>query len=206
MKYVYKNMKLITGNSHITLANSLANSLNIKLIDCTVKKFSNTEIDVKINESIRNEDIFILQTGSFDQHNSVNDFVMETLILIDACNRSNVKSITLIMPCYAYARQDKKDNPRVPISAKLIANLYKKAGVTRVISLDLHASQIQGFFDIPCDNLYALNILSNYLKTNVFIGENQNEIQEKYIFVAPDNGGAKRIMAYSSKFNINNII
>lgn len=199
-------MKLITGNSHPNLALSLAKCLGTELVDCCVKKFSNTEIEVKINENVRNEHIFILQTGNHDKNNSVNDYLMETLILIDACRRSNAKSITLIMPCYPYARQDKKDAPRVPISAKLVANMITSAGVNRMISLDLHASQIQGFFDIPFDNLYAVNLFSKYFEETLFNGLTLNERQEKFIFVSPDNGGAKRIIAYSKIFNINNII
>ena len=199
-------MKLITGNSHPSLANSLAKCLDTPLVDCSVNKFSNTEIEVKINENVRNTHVFILQTGGFNQYNSVNDYIMETLILIDACRRSNAKSITLLMPCYPYARQDKKDAPRVPISAKLMANMFTSAGVNRMISLDLHASQIQGFFDIPFDNLYAINIISLYLEETLFHSMCQAERQKRYIFVSPDNGGAKRIIAYSKRFNINNVI
>lgn len=199
-------MKLITGNSHPSLTASLSKCLNVPLVDCSVKKFSNTEIEVKINENVRNEHIFILQTGGFDCDNSVNDFLMETLILIDACHRSNAKSITLIMPCYPYARQDKKDAPRVPISSKLVANLLTTAGVSRMISLDLHASQIQGFFDIPFDNLYAITLLSEHFEKYLFKNMSQEERNDKYVFVSPDNGGAKRIMAYSKRFNINNVI
>lgn len=199
-------MKLITGNSHYKLANSISNYLNIPLVDATVKKFSNGEINVKINESIRNEHIYIIQTGSSTNLGSINDHIMETLILIDACKRSNVKSITLIMPSYPYARQDKKDEPRVPITAKLMSNLYSYSGVNRMVSVDLHAPQIQGFFDIAFDNLYAIGIISKYLKKNIFNNFSINLIQNNYIFVSPDNGGAKRIMAYSKYFNINNVI
>ncbi len=199
-------MKLITGNSHPKLALSLAKCLDIPLVNCKVEKFCNTEINIQIQESVRNEHIFILQTGGYDSHNSVNDYIMETLILIDACRRSNVKSITLITPCFPYARQDKKDAPRVPISAKLMANMYTHSGVNRVVSLDLHASQIQGFFDIAFDNLYAIGLISDYFNKYLFNNMSDEDIQEKYIFVAPDNGGAKRVMAYSQKFNINNVI
>lgn len=199
-------MKLITGNSHQTLAKSLAKCLSIPLVNCSVQKFSNSEIEVKINENVRNEHIFILQTGGFDEHNSINDFIMEALILIDACRRSNAKSITLLMPCYPYARQDKKDAPRVPISSKLIANMFTTSGIDRMISLDLHASQIQGFFDIPFDNLYAITLLSEHFEKHLFKNMTDQEKNDKYVFVSPDNGGAKRIMAYSKRFNINNVI
>lgn len=199
-------MKLITGNSHPTLAQSVADYLDTRLVNCVVRKFSNSEIDVRINECIRHEHVFILQTGAFDQHNSVNDFIIETLIMIDACRRSNSKSITLVIPCYPYARADKKDSPRVAIGAKMMANMYKQAGVNRVIAVDLHAAQIQGFFDIACDNLYAIRLLSDYFMNTLFKNMGLKEIQNKYIFVSPDNGGAKRIDAYSAAFKINNVI
>ncbi len=198
--------KILNGNAHPQLAKQVARILGTKLTDCTVKKFSNSEVDVRINESIRNNDVFIIQSGSFDQKNSVNDYLMETLILIDACRRSNAKSIILIMPCYPYARQDKKDSPRVPISAKLVANLIYNAGVNRMVSVDLHAAQIQGFFDIAFDNLYAIKVLSKYIKLYVFNGLSNQEVQDKYILISPDNGGTKRIMAYSQKLKLNNVI
>ncbi len=199
-------MKIIAGNSHYTLAQSIADYLGMSLVECTIKKFSNSEIDCRINESIRHEHVFLIQTGGFNAENSVNDFIMETLIMIDACRRSNAKSITLVVPCYPYARADKKDSPRVAIGAKMMANMYKQAGVNRVIAVDLHASQIQGFFDIACDNLYAIRLISDYFMETLFRDLTLKEVQEKYIFVSPDNGGAKRIDAYSSSFNINNVI
>ncbi len=160
-------MKLITGNSHPTLANSLAKKLGIALIDCSAKKFSNTEIEIKIKENVRNEDIYILQTGGFDEINSVNDYLMETLLLIDACKRSGVGSITLIMPCFPYARQDKKDSPRVPISARLVMDLLAVACQYikfRIVTMDLHAGQILGFCNCTLYNLYGINIVCEYIK------------------------------------------
>lgn len=199
-------MKLISGNSHPHLATSISDKLNAKVVSCDISRFSNTEIRVRINESIRNEDIFIIQTGGFDEGNSVNDYIMETLEIIDACRRSNVKSITLILPCYPYARQDKKDEPRVPISAKLMANMYRVAGVDRLVSVDLHASQIQGFVDYAFDNLYTDKLMCDYIRENIFNGDSIEEIQDKYILVSPDNGGAKRIMSYSQRLILNNVI
>jgi ribose-phosphate pyrophosphokinase len=201
-------MKLITGNSHPVLADQLSQCLGVSLVQCTVTKFSNTEIKIEIHEVIRGQHIYILQTGTFDndENYSVNDYLMETLILVDACRRSNAKSITLIMPLYPYSRQDKKDAPRVPISSKLVANLFSSAGINRIISVDLHASQIQGFLDIPFDNLYAINLISEYLSSKIFVNMTLDEIQKKYIFVSPDNGGTKRIVAYSKKFKIDNVI
>ena len=161
-------MKIISGTSHIDLAERISKHLDIPICECLLEKFSNTEIRVEIKENIRNEDVFIIQTGGYSDTYSINDYIMECLIIIDACKRSMTKSITLIMPCYPYARQDKKDESRAPISAKLIANLLEKAGINRLVVMDLHASQIQGFFDIPVDNIYSFHLVKDYLNTNYF--------------------------------------
>uniref|UniRef100_A0A0W0FQ37 ribose-phosphate diphosphokinase n=1 Tax=Moniliophthora roreri TaxID=221103 RepID=A0A0W0FQ37_MONRR len=134
-----------TGNSHPTLAQAVAERLNVPLLPCTVRKFSNGEIDVKISESVREEDVFIIQSGCCD----ANDNLMELLILISACKGSSARRITAVIPCFPYARMDKKDKSRAPVTAKLVANMLVVAGCDHVITMDLHASQIQGFFDIP---------------------------------------------------------
>lgn len=148
---------------------------------CTVKKFSNGEIDVKIAESVRDEDVFIIQSGC----NDVNDSLMELLILISACKGASARRITAVIPCYPYARMDKKDKSRAPITAKLVANMLAVAGCDHVITMDLHASQIQGFFDFPVDNLYCEPLLISYIKRNIDDWKNS-------IIVSPDAGGAKR--------------
>ena len=155
--------------------------LNVTLTPCTVKKFSNGEINVKISESIREEDVFIIQSGCDD----VNDNLMELLIIISACKGASARRITAVMPCYPYARMDKKDKSRAPITAKLVANMLAVAGCDHVITMDLHASQIQGFFDFPVDNLYSEPLMISYIKRNIPDWQNS-------IVVSPDAGGAKR--------------
>lgn len=178
-------MKIISGSSHVLLAEKIASLLNIKLTKCKLDKFSNNEIRVEIQENIRNEDIFIIQTGSNIKNYSINDILMETMIMIDACKRSNAKTITLIMPFYPYARQDKKNESRSPISAKVVANMLEYSGIDRLVVMDLHAQQIQGFFNIPVDNLYSLPLVMNLFvdKTNMVI-------------VSPDAGGMKRALKF----------
>ena len=155
--------------------------LGVILTPCMPQKFSNGEINVKIAESIREEDVFIIQSGC----NDVNDNLMELLVLISACKTASARRITAVIPCFPYARMDKKDKSRAPITAKLVANMLAVAGCDHVITMDLHASQIQGFFDIPVDNLFSEPLMISYIKTRV-------EEWEDSIIVSPDAGGAKR--------------
>jgi ribose-phosphate pyrophosphokinase len=183
-------MKLLAGSSHIELAEEISNYLNIPLTKCILGKFNNNEIRVEIKENIRNEDIFIIQTGANIENYSINDILMETMIIIDACKRSNSKSITLIMPFYPYARQDKKNGSRSPISAKVVANMLQHAGINRLVVMDLHAQQIQGFFDIPVDNLYSLPLVLNLYKNNIFNTSND------MVIMSPDAGGVERALKF----------
>ena len=144
-------MKLVSGNSNRPLAEAIAAYLNSPLTKCIVRRFADMEIFVEVQENVRGEDIFVVQSTSYP----ANDHLMELLILIDAVRRASARRITAVLPYYGYARQDRKPGPRTPISAKLVANLITRAGADRVLTLDLHAGQIQGFFDIPTDNLYA---------------------------------------------------
>ncbi|HXK54717.1 MAG TPA: ribose-phosphate diphosphokinase, partial [Hyphomicrobiales bacterium] len=144
-------MKLVAGNSNRALAEAIANYLDTPLTKCVVRRFADMEIFVEIEENVRGEDVFIIQSTSFP----ANDHLMELLIIIDALRRASARRITAVIPYFGYARQDRKPGPRAPISAKLVANLITEAGADRVLTLDLHAGQIQGFFDIPTDNLYA---------------------------------------------------
>jgi ribose-phosphate pyrophosphokinase len=153
----------------------------MSLTPTVVRKFSNGEINVKITESVRDDDVFVIQSGCGD----VNDNLMELLILISACKTASARRITAVIPCYPYARQDKKDQSRAPITAKLVANMLVVAGCDHVITMDLHAGQIQGFFDIPVDNLYSEPIMLSYIKTHI-------EGWKDAIVVSPDAGGAKR--------------
>ncbi|CAE6477796.1 unnamed protein product [Rhizoctonia solani] len=188
MHYGGNSIKLLTGNSHPELAQAVAERLNIPLVPCVVKNFSNGEIDVKISESVRDEDVFILQSGCFD----VNDNLMELLILISACKTASARRITAVIPCYPYARQAQKDKSRAPITAKLVANMLATAGADHLITMDLHASQIQGFFDLPVDNLYSEPSVVRYIKMEVRGWQDS-------IVVSPDAGGAKRASAIADR-------
>jgi len=177
---MFCELKLFTGNANPELAESIAAVLGIQVGKATVGKFSNGETSVWIEESVRDCDAFILQPTC---NPNVNDNLMELLIMCDAMKRASARRITAVIPCFGYARQDKKDKSRAPITGKLIANLIETAGVDRIITLDLHASQIQGFFDIPVDNLFAEPLIVRYIKRQI-IGD--------IVIVSPDAGGVKR--------------
>lgn len=198
-------MKIIAGKSNISLANKIAEQLDIPVCKCLLEKFSNSELRVEIKENIRNEDLFIVQTGGFNNEYSINDYIMECLIMIDACRRSMAKSINVVMPCFPYSRQDKKDESRAPISAKLVANLLEKAGIDRIVVMDLHASQIQGFFDIPVDNIYSFPLINQYFNEKYFNSISLQEKQDKYILVSPDAGAIKRTLKFAKLMKLNAI-
>jgi ribose-phosphate pyrophosphokinase len=153
-------MKLLAGNSNLPLARSIADYLEMPLTDASVRRFADEEIFVEINENVRGEDVFVIQSTSYP----ANDNLMELLICIDALRRASAKRITAVLPYFGYARQDRKPGPRAPISAKLVANLITTAGANRVLSIDLHAGQIQGFFDIPTDNLFASPVIATDIR------------------------------------------
>ena len=180
-------MKLVTGNSNLALAKAISDYLELPLTDATVRRFSDKEIFVEINENVRGEDVFIIQSTSFP----ANDNLMELLILADALRRSSARRITAVMPYFGYARQDRKSSPRTPISAKLVANLIVESGINRVLTLDLHAGQIQGFFDIPTDNLYAAPIMARDMRDHYDV----NNI----MVVSPDVGGVVRARNVASR-------
>ncbi len=173
-------MKLVTGNSNLELAQAVAAYLELPLTDCTVKRFADKEIFVEIHENVRGEDVFVVQSTSFP----ANDNLMELLILIDALRRSSARRITAVIPYFGYARQDRKSAPRTPISAKLVANIISEAGANRVLTLDLHAAQIQGFFDIPTDNLSSTPVIVRDIR--------QNYDTSNTVIVSPDVGGVRR--------------
>jgi len=179
---MFNELKLFTGNANPELAESIAFVLGIQVGKATVGKFSNGETNVSIEESVRDCDAFILQPTC---NPNPNDNLMELLIMTDAMKRASARRITAVIPCFGYARQDKKDKSRAPITGKLVANLIETAGVDRVITIDLHASQIQGFFDIPVDNLFAEPLIVRYIKR---IPCEENQI----VIVSPDAGGVKR--------------
>jgi len=181
-------MKILTGTANPELAKNIGKYLNVPLSDILVSRFSDGEIKIKIQENVRGKDVFIIQPTC----PPVNDNLVELLILIDAAKRASANRITAVMPYYGYARQDRKDQPRVPITAKLVANLITAAGADRVLTMDLHASQIQGFFDIPVDHLYAINVLCNYIK--------EKNLQD-LVVLSPDVGGTKMARAYAKRLN-----
>ena len=183
-----KELAVITGNANPALAKAICRSLHIPLTDSLVGRFSEGEIRVKINENIRGKDVFVVQPTC----PPTNDNLMELLMMLDALRRASARRITAVIPYYGYARQDRKDQPRVPITAKLVANLITTAGADRVLTMDLHAGQIQGFFDIPLDHLYALNVFESYI----------TEKQLKpLVVVSPDVGGIKMARAYAKRLN-----
>ncbi len=180
-------MKLFSCNSNLALSQEIANHLGLKLLDVEVKKFADHEIFVEIKENVRGEDIFVLQSTSYP----ANDNIMELLIAIDALRRASAKRITAVIPYFGYARQDRKAAPRTPISAKLVANIITSAGADRVLTIDLHAGQIQGFFDIPLDNLYAAPVFVRHIKENFDL--------QNLVVVSPDVGGLVRARAIANK-------
>jgi ribose-phosphate pyrophosphokinase len=182
-------MKLISGNSNLPLANAVAEYLDMPLTDASVRRFADEEVFVEIHENVRGEDVFIIQPTSFP----CNDNLMELLIICDALRRASAKRITAVMPYFGYARQDRKPGPRTPISAKLVANLITTAGANRVLSVDLHAGQIQGFFDIPTDNLYGAPVMSADIQAR--FGD------KNLMVVSPDVGGVVRARALAKRLD-----
>lgn len=179
-------LSVFGGNSNVKLLEEICKLLRIKRGSAFVGRFTDGEIQIKINENVRGNDVFVIQSVS----SPANDNLMELLILIDALKRASADRITAVLPYFAYARQDRKDQPRVPITAKLIANLLSRAGASRVLTVDLHAGQIQGFFDIPLDHLYAINTFVEYFEKKHI---------ENLVVVSPDVGGIKMARAYSKR-------
>ena len=182
-------MKLLAGNSNLPLAKAIADYLEIPLTEASVRRFADEEIFVEVNENVRGEDVFVLQSTSYP----VNDNLMELLICIDALRRASAKRITAVIPYFGYARQDRKPGPRTPISAKLVANLITTAGADRVLSMDLHAGQIQGFFDIPTDNLWAAPVMAADIQARLS--------NKQLMVVSPDVGGVVRARSLAKRLD-----
>ncbi|MGC9967677.1 MAG: ribose-phosphate pyrophosphokinase [Syntrophobacteraceae bacterium] len=177
-------MKVFAGNSNPALSASICDILEIPLGKLLAGRFSDGEIRIEIGENVRGADVFVIQTGA----SPVNDNLMELLVMIDACKRASARRITAVMPYYCYARQDRKNKPRVPITARLVADLITRVGANRIVTMDLHAGQIQGFFNVPVDNLYASPILLPFIKEH---------FDKNLVIVSPDAGGVPRARAYA---------
>jgi ribose-phosphate pyrophosphokinase len=182
-------MKLLAGNSNLPLAKAIADYLEIPLTEASVRRFADEEVFVEVNENVRGEDVFVVQSTSYP----ANDNLMELLICIDALMRASAKRITAVIPYFGYARQDRKPGPRTPISAKLVANLITKAGADRVLSMDLHAGQIQGFFDIPTDNLWAAPVMAADIQARY--------ANKQLMVVSPDVGGVVRARSLAKRLD-----
>jgi ribose-phosphate pyrophosphokinase len=183
-------MKIVAGNSNRPLVEAIAAIVNLPLTRVVVRRFPDMEVFVEIQENVRGEDVFVVQSTSFP----ANDNLMELLILVDALKRASARRITAVMPYFGYARQDRKPGPRTPISAKLVANLIERAGVDRVMTLDLHAGQIQGFFDIPTDNLFAAPVIVRDI-------QERNQLSN-LVVVSPDVGGVVRARGLAKRINV----
>src|SRR6187455_1939558 len=184
----YGELKLFSGSAHPELAKEIAQHLGLPMGQCRLRRFPDSEVSFQIDENIRGTDVFVLQPTS----SPVDEHIMELLIMIDAFRRSSAARITAVIPYYGYARQDRKDKPRVPISAKLVANLLSAAGTHRVLTMDLHKAQIQGFFDIPVDHLFAAPVIIDYLSRMDY---------PNLTMVSPDAGGAERARAYAKRLD-----
>ncbi len=184
---------LFSGTANPELSNEIAKYLKMSLSEASINRFSDGEINVQISQSVRGKDVFIIQPTCAP----ANDNLMELLIMTDALKRSSAKSITAVVPYYGYARQDRKAAPRVPISAKLVANLMEVSGITRMVTVDLHASQIQGFFDIPVDNLYGAILFMDYIKSKNF---------KNPIIASPDIGGVSRARYFAERLGLEMVI
>jgi ribose-phosphate pyrophosphokinase len=182
------DLKIFTGNANRPLAEKICQYLNIPLGDAVVGRFSDGEISVEFRENVRGKDVFVIQPTCIP----ANEHLMELLIMMDALKRASAQSITAVVPYYAYARQDRKTAPRVPISAKLVANLITTAGANRLLTMDLHTGQIQGFFNIPVDHLYAAPVTLDYIRKN---------FGEDLVMVSPDAGGVERARAFAKRLN-----
>jgi len=187
-----QELRLFTGTAHPDLAREVAACLGISLGDATVSRFSDGEIMVRLNENVRGSDAFVIQPTSMP----VNDNLMELLLIIDALKRASAARITAVIPYYGYSRQDRKVQPRVPISAKMVADLVTAVGTNRVLTVDLHAGQIQGFFNIPVDNLYAAPVLLDYIRNKY---DRDNMVQDNLVIVSPDAGGVERARSFAKR-------
>ena len=199
----FDNYRIISGSSHYELAYDISRITKIPIIKVENQYFANGEYRPVIKESIRNKDIFLVQTGTSAKikvERSINDYIMELYLLARTIHKSDARSITLIMPNYPYARQDKKDNPRGSISAKDIAELIQLAGIKRIICMELHAAQIQGFFEIPCDNLYCHQYMIDFMQKDILY--NSGKLEDNYVVISPDEGALKKARNFAGLLEV----
>jgi len=204
--YKMSQIRLLSGESNPELAKLISKQLGVPLTSIKKTVFANTEMNIEIQETVRGCDCYIIQTGGAYQGRSVNDHLMELYLLVDACRLSSARSVQVIIPCYPYARSDKKDAPRVSIAGALISRNLADLGVDRIIALDLHSGQIQGFSQIPFDNFYCMNLHIENLKNTVFKNLTKEQINEKFILVSPDVGAVKLILKYAAKLEMSHVI
>lgn len=198
-----EKIKVIAGRSNRPLAEGICSALQIKLTDSIIESFANGEIKVEVNEDIRGHSVYIIQTGGNTLQGSINDYFVETLLLIDACKRADAAKVNVILACFPYARSDKKDRPRIPIGGSLITNVLIAAGCDRIVTMDLHSGQIQGFTNhVPFDNLYGIKLHIENCERTIFRGLTKEEINEKFVLVSMDVGGAKRIKEYAMRLSM----
>lgn len=194
-----QTVRIIAGSTCGILAHDVAKKLRVQLLPSEMQYFANTEIRPVIKQSVRHKDVFVIQSpGNGQGVRSVNDSIMETLLLLRTLRRSDAGNVTLILTSFPYARQDKKDNPRGAISARDIADMLEGSGLHRIVTFDLHSAQIQGFFNVPCDNLYTAHLIKKYFDTYVF----KKDFQKKYVLIAPDEGALKRMREYAGMFGL----
>lgn len=197
------NVRLVAGRSNPELAQLISTRLNIPLTKVKITYFGNGEICVKFEENIRGRDIYIIQTGGGYEGRSINDHLIETCAICDACTRSSVKSKNLVMPCYAYARADKKDKPRVSVMGSCVAGIYDHLGISRIISMDLHSGQIQGFFrNQPLDNIYCMKLHIDTLENVIFKGLTKEQIVQQFVLACPDMGAYSMIKDYAQRMKL----
>jgi ribose-phosphate pyrophosphokinase len=200
------NIRFIVAKSNEELGRLTAQRMGMAMTQVNSVKHANRELKVQIQESIRKKNVYILATGTSNSENSVNDYLMELFLIIDACKLSSANSISVLLPAYPYARSDKKDDGRTSIAGSLISRILKSIGTGRIVSMDLHADQIQGFIDLPFDNLEARQLFVTFIQKNYFKELTYEEINNNYILVSPDGGGVKRVEKYAKRLGMNFVI
>lgn len=201
-----ENIRFIVAQSNEELGKLISQKMGIEATAVKSSKHANKELKVHIEESIRKKNVYILATGTSNDENSINDYLIELFLIIDACKLSSASSISVLLPCFPYSRSDKKDDGRTSIAGSLISRILKGIGTGRIVSMDLHAGQIQGFIDLPFDNLEARPLFIKFIQENYFKNLTYEQINNQYILVSPDGGGVKRVEFYAKQLGMNFVI